>query len=332
MRNTIIFNLNSFNCDCLSMTNDGANSLAVEARKSDFSAPEIVITKADGSTVTEKLTPADGVVKYTIPQSYYNLSGSISFKITDGTYESNSVTIQGITIESGYSLSVKYISDTSFSLSATKLTSSSGQGEKGDPGESAYQVAVNNGYVGTETEWLASLKGEPGPQGPKGDTGETGPQGPKGDTGETGPQGPKGDTGETGPQGTKGDTGETGPQGPKGDTGETGPQGPKGDTGETGPQGPKGDTGETGPQGPKGDPGESGAAPTTTELSLTAAGWSLNSDGYYYQTATASGVTASNAVIVDTDNPEIKCTGQAAGKLTFRAIRAVAATAKVMIF
>ena len=260
MRNTIIFNLNSFNCDCLSMTNDGANSLAVEARKSDFSAPEIVITKADGSTVTEKLTPADGVVKYTIPQSYYNLSGSISFKITDGTYESNSVTIQGITIESGYSLSVKYISDTSFSLSATKPTSSSGQGEKGDPGDSAYQVAVNNGYVGTETEWLASLKGEPGTQGPKGDTGETGPQGPKG------------------------------------------------------------------------DPGESGAAPTTTELSLTAAGWSLNSDGYYYQTATASGVTASNAVIVDTDNPEIKCTGQAAGKLTFRAIRAVAATAKVMIF
>ena len=296
MRNTIIFNLNSFNCDCLSMINDGANSLAVEARKSDFSAPEIVITKADGSTVTEKLTPADGVVKYTIPQSYYNLTGSISFKITDGTYESNSVTIQGITIESGYSLSVKYISDTSFSLSATKPASSSGQGEKGDPGDSAYQVAVNNGYEGTETEWLTSLKGESGPQGPKGDTGESGPQGPKGDTGETGPQGPKGDTGETGPQG------------------------------------PKGDTGETGPQGPKGDPGESGAAPTTTELSLTSAGWSLNADGYYYQTATASGVTASNAGIVDTDNPEIKCTGQAAGALTFRAIQAAAATVKVMIF
>lgn len=72
--------------------------------------------------------------------------------------------------------------------------------------------------------------------------------------------------------------------------------------------------------------------PTTRSISLTAAGWTLNADGYYYQTATASGVTASNAVIVDTDNPEIKCTGQAAGKLTFRAIRAVAATAKVMIF
>ena len=36
---------------------------------------------------------------------------------------------------------------------------------------------------------LAALKGDAGPQGPKGDTGDPGPQGPKGDTGETGPQG-----------------------------------------------------------------------------------------------------------------------------------------------
>ena len=57
------------------------------------------------------------------------------------------------------------------------------------------------------------LKGDTGPQGPKGDTGAIGPQGPKGDTGSTGPKGPKGDTGATGPQGPKGDTGATGPQG-----------------------------------------------------------------------------------------------------------------------
>ena len=77
---------------------------------------------------------------------------------------------------------------------------------------------------------------------------------------------------------------------------------------------------------------KAGGGYQTATVNLTAAGWSLNADGYYYQTATASGVTASNAVIIDTDNPEIKCTSQTAGKLTFRAIRAVAATAKVMIF
>ena len=90
---------------------------------------------------------------------------------------------------------------------------------------SAYAVAVKHGYSGTEEEWLASLKGETGAQGAKGDpftyadfTAEqlaalTGPAGAKGDTGPQGPQGPKGDTGPQGPQG------EPGPQGPKGDPG-----------------------------------------------------------------------------------------------------------------
>ena len=32
------------------------------------------------------------------------------------------------------------------------------QGPKGDDGKSAYQIAVDNGYNGTESEWLASLK------------------------------------------------------------------------------------------------------------------------------------------------------------------------------
>ncbi|GAB0169484.1 hypothetical protein LSPCS325_29210 [Lysinibacillus sp. CTST325] len=32
-------------------------------------------------------------------------------------------------------------------------------GPKGNPGDSAYQVAVKNGFVGTEQEWLDSLKG-----------------------------------------------------------------------------------------------------------------------------------------------------------------------------
>lgn len=44
-----------------------------------------------------------------------------------------------------------------------------GGGEPGTPGASAYQIAVKHGYDGTETEWLASLKGA------KGDPGDAGP-------------------------------------------------------------------------------------------------------------------------------------------------------------
>lgn len=47
-------------------------------------------------------------------------------------------------------------------------------GEQGDPGPSAYEIAVANGFVGTEEEWVASLKGDPGDPG---DPGEPGPPG-----------------------------------------------------------------------------------------------------------------------------------------------------------
>jgi len=40
-------------------------------------------------------------------------------------------------------------------------------------GKSAYQVAVDNGFVGTEEEWLASLQGDQGIQGPAGDDGQS---------------------------------------------------------------------------------------------------------------------------------------------------------------
>ena len=82
------------------------------------------------------------------------------------------------------------------------------KGDKGDPGDSAYEVAKAHGYSGTETEWLASLKGEKGDTGATGETGPQGPQGLKGDTGETGATGPKGDKGEKGDKGDKGDPGD----------------------------------------------------------------------------------------------------------------------------
>lgn len=42
---------------------------------------------------------------------------------------------------------------------------SGGGGIVGDDGKSAYQIAREHGFVGTETEWLASLKGQGVPAG-----------------------------------------------------------------------------------------------------------------------------------------------------------------------
>lgn len=36
------------------------------------------------------------------------------------------------------------------------------QGEQGEQGKSPYDIAVENGFIGTEVEWLDSLKGEKG--------------------------------------------------------------------------------------------------------------------------------------------------------------------------
>lgn len=75
----------------------------------------------------------------------------------------------------------------------------------GARGKSAYQVAVDNGFEGTEKEWLESLKGATGPMGPMGPAGKDGTMkfeelteeqkaSLKGDQGPQGEPGPKGDT------------------------------------------------------------------------------------------------------------------------------------------
>ena len=57
--------------------------------------------------------------------------------------------------------SKKYVDDTLIGAGALK-------GEKGDPGadgKSPYDIAVDNGFIGTETEWLESLKATDGKDG-----------------------------------------------------------------------------------------------------------------------------------------------------------------------
>lgn len=168
--------------------------------------------------------------------------------------------------------------------------------QNGADGKSAYEIWLEIGNSGTETDFFNSLKGE------KGDTGERGLQGiqgEKGDKGSTGAKGSKGDTGADGKsaydvwlelgntgdksdflnsfKGEKGDTGERGLQGiqgKKGDRGEVGADGKsayqiwleQGNSGTEsdffnslkGAKGDKGDKGEKGDIGAKGDVGEQG--------------------------------------------------------------------------
>lgn len=175
------------------------------------------------------------------------------------------------------------------------------KGDQGDPGLSAYEIAVEHGYTGTEAAWLASLEGPAGPQGLQGIQGPVGAQGIQGEQGVQGIQGIKGDTGDIGPQGEIGPDGLSayqialdngfvgteaqwlaslvGPQGPQGETGEQGP------VGETGPQGPQGDAGPQGIQGVPGTNGTNGADGTDGTIIYSGNGGpsaGLGLDGDFY--------------------------------------------------
>ena len=169
-------------------------------------------------------------------------------------------------------------------------------GEDLPRGKSAYEIAKENGFDGTEAEWLASLKGATGAAGTNGKDGENGKTPYVGENGnwyigadDTGKpsRGAKGEPGqdgvtptfsiesvETGEPGTDADVTMTGdapnhglkfviPRGDKGDKGDKGSPGAKGDKGEPGAKG------EPGSPGAKGDKGDTGATPNLSIGSVT---------------------------------------------------------------
>ena len=132
-------------------------------------------------------------------------------------------------------------------------------GEDLPRGKSAYEIAKENGFNGTEAEWLASLKGATGAPGADGKNGEDGKTPYVGDNGNwyIGAD----DTGKPS-RGAKGEKGE------KGDTGAQGIQGEQGIQGVQGEKGEKGDTGAQGPQGLQGPPGAAGADGKTPNITI----------------------------------------------------------------
>ncbi|ASI63313.1 hypothetical protein ALX04_006375 [Lactiplantibacillus plantarum subsp. plantarum] len=81
--------------------------------------------------------------------SIYPSGNPLSFTITANIENSSGATITTIAFDD-------------FVKAMNKAASTIDKGDKGDDGLSAYQVAVINGYHGSQTDWLASLKGDTG--------------------------------------------------------------------------------------------------------------------------------------------------------------------------
>ena len=169
-------------------------------------------------------------------QIIFNVANNVSIPKLDNIYKFDFV-YQGNTITKTIviSLAKQGIQGQTGAAGKDGTNGSNGKdGTNGTNGKSAYQLWLDAGNVGTEQDYLNSLKGKDGTNGKNGQDGKPGA---------TGPQGPQGEPGKNGTNGTNGKDGAPGKQGPQGNPGKDGSPGAKGDTG---PQGPKGNTGPAG--------------------------------------------------------------------------------------
>ena len=172
---------------------------------------------ANNAVITKRNVWPDGKAETIIYKSggtvYSGGSGSGSGTGTpgkDGVGIAKIEQTQTSTVSSGVNIVTVTLTDSSTSTFQVR------NGSAGSQGKSAYQSAVDTGYVGSESEWVESLQGEPGSPGAPG---SPGPRGKSAyevavDTGYIGSESEwveslQGEPGRPGPQGNPGIPGES---------------------------------------------------------------------------------------------------------------------------
>ena len=127
----------------------------------------------DGDTITNISSSKIGNTTTVAIEGTFDNS-PFTFDLTDGVDGTNGLSAYGIALNEGFEGSVSAwlasLKGTDGTVSFDSLTpeqieslkGENGIGIDGNDGLSAYQVAVENGYIGTEIEWLTSLNGTDG--------------------------------------------------------------------------------------------------------------------------------------------------------------------------
>ena len=130
---------------------------------------------ANNAVITKRNVWPDGKAETIIYKSggtvYSGGSGSGSGSGTpgkDGVGIAKIEQTQTSTVSSGVNIVTVTLTDSSTSTFQVR------NGAAGSQGKSAYQSAVDTGYVGSESEWVESLQGEPGRPGTPGRPGDPG--------------------------------------------------------------------------------------------------------------------------------------------------------------
>lgn len=210
--NTIWRTLKEFDGDYAHLSNrpsingvelNGDKSLEDLNIKQTYTADDIPF--ADGETFQQKfnngelkgqdgVSGADGITPHIGDNGNWFIGETDTNKPSQGTNGVNGNDGVGITkseVNTSGELVITYSNGDLTNLG--KIVGKDGlDGTNGQNGLSAYEIAKNGGFIGSEDEWLASLKGEKGEQGEQGIQGIQGVQGEKGERGEKGQNGADG--------------------------------------------------------------------------------------------------------------------------------------------
>lgn len=210
--NTIWRTLKEFDGDYAHLSNrpsingvelNGDKSLEDLNIKQTYTADDIPF--ADGETFQQKfnngelkgqdgVSGADGITPHIGDNGNWFIGETDTNKPSQGTNGVNGNDGVGVTkseVNTSGELVITYSNGDSTNLG--KIVGKDGlDGTNGQNGLSAYEIAKNGGFIGSEDEWLASLKGEKGEQGEQGIQGIQGVQGEKGERGEKGQNGADG--------------------------------------------------------------------------------------------------------------------------------------------
>ncbi len=171
---------------------------------SDCTGAAYVGTKSDGKIIGNSCEIKDNKILLPLSLQMTTARGDLKGHI-EVYYPNGMLKFYGIDFEVFPSPETAEIESTDeFTLLESKIAEVNkiiAEGIETSQGKSAYEIAVENGFVGTEAEWLESLKGEKGTDGKDGINGKDGIDGKNGIDGQDGKDGTNGKDGQNGADG-----------------------------------------------------------------------------------------------------------------------------------
>lgn len=155
----------------------------IEQGATTLPGEKIIGMRADDSKVYLRVgVSAQSSREYVVewPEMYTMINNVVRLRDETGELSNNAIAALRAGTDELKNLLVDYNGIASAAAGIALDAAEEAQKHVGESGASAYEIAVAEGFEGSESEWLESLRGEPGEPGEPGADGEPGPKGEDG--------------------------------------------------------------------------------------------------------------------------------------------------------